>query len=208
MTFFADRNNIKPMFRGIALVVVIYLCLCGAIMTLQGINWRQFASLNGVFYSILCLTSFGMANLKAKCFFSINNFTLFTLTISLLRCFTFLALSIAFLISSAFLTLLMTFVCSSAFFSLIIASPCGFAFFALVILFATNFTIRPIAVFCSTVFIKFRQRFDFFAFGTSFRYDFGSHNRLLYRRLRLEPVAVYTTAVGSLYNMTTIQLSQ
>jgi len=100
--------------------------------------------------------------------------------------FTFFAVCIAFLASLAFLALVIAFVRS-------------LAFFALAVLFSTYFTMRLIAIFATLVFRKFRKWFDFFALATSFRYDLLSHNRLLNRRLCLEPVAGHTPAVGSLY---------
>lgn len=49
MAFYTNRNNVKPMFTFIALVMVIFFGRFGAIMALQRIWTRQFAD----FYSII-----------------------------------------------------------------------------------------------------------------------------------------------------------
>jgi hypothetical protein len=53
----------------------------------------------------------------------------------------------------------------------------------------------------ASVFVKFRERFDFIALGTDFRYYLLSHNQLLNSWLRLEPVSGYIPVSGSHYCM-------
>lgn len=80
-----------------------------------------------------------------------------------------------------------------------------FAFFSLVVFytgfFPTLFTDSTKAIFAFFRFIKFISRFDFLAFGTSFRYDCLRHIRFLKKRLCLEPFAAQS-ASGSLYYST------
>jgi hypothetical protein len=47
--------------------------------------------------------------------------------------------------------------------------------------------------------VKFKKRLDYFAFCAAFSYDLLSHNRLLIRRLRLEPNTPTVGVSGSLY---------
>lgn len=107
-----------------------------------------------------------------------NCFSLFALTVSSFCCFTLFGFPVMFLVT--FLSKL--------------------TFFRLAVFFATQFTVIIVTVFTNTTFVKLRQRFNFLAFGTLFRYDLVSHNRFLNKRFWLEPLfASYTLASGSLY---------
>jgi len=189
MTFETHRNNVKPMLRFVAFVVVVFLCWIAA-GTLQRIWSRQFANTNGVINSGLSFNSFGMV--KVILFYSslvslatfvsstmvflgevVSRFTFFSLPIAFGNYYMFGALVVPFLTSLTFLTL--------------------------IILFATDFTLSSMAILLGTVFVKLRKRFDFFAFGAAFGYDYFSHFRFLSKREWLEPNSPPIGLSGSLY---------
>lgn len=175
MTFYTDRNNVQPMFFGIAIVVVIILCLCWTVVALQGIGPRQFAISDSVINSIV---SFSASRVSSVVFFKISS------SIDS----TFFAVSITFLTDTAFLALSITFLN-------------GLAFLGLTIKFLAGFTSMVKSIFSTTIFMKFRDRFNLFAFVTSFCYDCFRHSRfsLNVKRFMLEPVEGYAPSVGSLY---------
>lgn len=214
MTFFTNRNNIKPMFWFIALVVMILFSLFTT-QALQGIGARQFANCNSIIYGICCPSV---------------NFTLLASPITLLSNIIFSAFSVFFFPNFTFFALLISSLSSPAFSSFSITNSGlminNFTFFTLVItkgglsmhcfttfcltiffdiLQKANFAIAFVCVFFALVFVKFRQRLDLFAFGTSFRYDLLRHNQLHNSWLCLEPVAGYASAVGSPYYIRTLK---
>lgn len=79
----------------------------------------------------------------------------------------------------------------------------NFAFFGFLVIirgyYMAKFTFTLMSIFFCFTFVKFRNWFDCFAFWTSFRYDFISHFRLLYRRFWLEPNAQPICVSGSFY---------
>ena len=81
MTFFTQRNNIKPMFRQVTPVVVL-LCLFAA-DTLHSLNEKQSTGSYGILNNVFCPSSFKM--FKTKSFFN-----------PLLICFADLGLPICF----------------------------------------------------------------------------------------------------------------
>jgi len=177
MTFFTNRNYIKPMLRGITFVMMILrrLMTAGA---LQRACLRQFASYNGNHHSAASFYSFRVILLIAFP----ANFALFALLIML----------------TGTLTSLFTFVGF-----VIIFSRC-FAMFCLKILFRVlrfaQFAPISVSIFVAFVLAKFRQWLDLFAFRAAFCFNYLSHNQLLYSWLRLEPaLAGHVPAVGSLY---------
>jgi len=193
ITTLASRHYVKPIFGRITVPVMILLSRFMTIMTEQGIYTRQSTSLNSIIYGITGLESLRVFILKTLVFTLLINFTLFALVIVFPCNFAFWGLSI----------FLFCFTTNSlAFWTLPIAFLSSFAFIRLAIslgaLNTTNFAIATMIVGMSFIFIKLRKWFDLFANGTSFDYYLLSHNRLLVRRLRLEPVAAYT-AVGSFY---------
>lgn len=175
MTFSTSRHNIKPVFFGISFPVVVLLCLLGAIIALEGIGSGQFAISDSVAYSLVRLNQLRMNNFISFRTISGSDFIFLCLLIFLkcfeISCFTFLTLSITFL-------------------------EC-FISFALIVFFLAGFTIMLKSF--SFMFVKLRNWFDLLAFITIFCLNCLRHNRLLYRRLMLEPVAVHTIAVGSFY---------
>ncbi len=88
MTLYTDRNNVKPMFRKIT-PVVVFLCLLGAVLAYQGINWRQFASSDSIGYSALCLSAYWMPSFVTANIAKTSNFTLFTVLVTFLTGLTF-----------------------------------------------------------------------------------------------------------------------
>ncbi len=91
MTFCASRNNIKPLFRRIAFMMVILLCLFGTITALQGIGPRQFACFNSSINSVLGFYRFGMTITVFAGSFLVGNFAFFTLRVLFSNNLTFFA---------------------------------------------------------------------------------------------------------------------
>jgi len=87
-----------------------------------------------------------------------------------------------------------------------------FSLFLSIIDFCINsealFTFSKVAIFHSSIFVKFRNWFGLLASIASFLYDLLSHNQLLCSWLRLEPVTDYTSVSGSLYYNPSIQNNQ
>ncbi len=97
MTFNTNRNYIKPMFRGIAQVVMILLCLLGTIRALQGISTRQFTDSNSVIYSSFSFLAFGTSNTETFNCFAMSSFSFLALMIAFIGCFAFLSFLIFYL---------------------------------------------------------------------------------------------------------------
>lgn len=171
MAFYTNRYNIKPMFGFVAFVMMILLCLYGTIMANQEFGRNQFANHNGITHSTSSFDSFGMVGTKTNFTFPTCYFAFFCLVVSFSRNLTFYCFFITKFTSAM----------------------CCFALFCLVIFLIAfrlaDFAITLIAVFLAAVFVEFRQWLGFFAFGTSFRYDGFRHNRFLYKRFCLEPIA-------------------
>lgn len=167
-----NRNYIKPMFRGVAFVMMVLRSLF-ATSTLQRINFRQFPFFNSF----------------------LNNLTSFTL-LRMLQVISLHNLGTGY---PAFFSLFMAFLSCFAFFTLAITFVPCFSFFGLAITVLTYFAIRRTTIFLGAILVKFRQGFDFFAFGTSFGYDLLRHNQLLNSWLCLEPYARSVRVSGSIY---------
>lgn len=194
MTFFTNRNYIKPMLRCIIPMVILF-CLCGAVTALQSIRFGQSTFLYSICYSMSSLTLFRMSNT----ILFLVGFIFFAFVITFLLNSAFFALSVALMRGFTFFGLAVSFLNSFAFFSLTILFLSSFTFLAFRIFRATSFAIRSMTVFGCTILMKFRQRFDLLAMRTSFRYDFSSHLRFSYKRFWSEPVAIHMVAVGSSY---------
>jgi len=178
MAIYANGDNVKPVLRCVAKMMMVLFCLFTA-RALQRIRAGQFASFNSVSQSITSLTIFRMAKKVALRVAITGGFALWAMLVTLFYNFAVWTLSVMF--------------CSRlAFFCIIF-----------VILFDTfqvaNFAIILAFIFCSVVLIKLRERFRLFAHSTGFHYNFSSHFRLLNRRFWLEPVAGHAPAVGSSY---------
>jgi len=204
MTTNTNRNNVKPMFWCITFMVMIVRRLV-ATRTLQRIGSRQSTNTNCAINSTCSffIDVIWVSIMKAFCRSPKSRFSFFALAITLYCGFTFFAFPISFsiisLIDFAFLSLSMFLFFGLVFYALFVAFYCSFTLFTLSIIFFTSFARAAMPVFMIFVFAKFRNGFDFFAFGTSFRYDLFSHFRLLTRRFWLEPYARPVRVSGSLY---------
>lgn len=198
MTFYANRHNIEPMLRCIALLMMILLGGFRAVVTEQGIWPGQSTGFDGVKDRFTSFNLFRMSNVKSIC----SNGMDFS---------AFFALLVTFYLGLTLFALLITFFLSLTFFTLGIALLTSLTSFCLVIFFEilreAGFAIisEPISV--GRRFVKFRDWFDFFASATSFRYDFGSHFRS-FQRLWLEPIAAYTVVGSSYFKITEQEINK
>ena len=149
MTVTTSRYNVKPVLRGVALVVMVILCLLGAVMALQSVGSGQLAGSDSFIYSILRPLAFGMT--KAILFLGISSF--FALFVTPTGNFTLLALFVASLGTLAFVS-----------FTILLH-----------ILFFTGLALEMKAIFAVAVFVKLRERLNLFAMTTSFGYALLSH---------------------------------
>ena len=163
------------MLFGIALVVMVLLCLLNTMTALQTVGAYKFADLDGMFDCLVRLSPFWVFGYIFNIFAVASDFT--------------------------FLGFVMCFPCRFALFALLILSMGHLSCVGLLVCFTTLLALRPKAVCRAAIFVKRRQWFGFLAAPTSFCYDFNSHFCLLVRRLWSEPVAAQT-AVGLFYNST------
>ena len=199
MTSKTQRNNIKPMFFGIAKIMMISVCLFFTCAFLCISLWH-FARTNSIPHRLMSLKLIGIL-------FSISFplsmgilYAFFGFGISIISFFAFWCLFIFMIIFSlvfiyfwpvlfSVFTTTLTGV-FSAFWRLCI-TLCSFVM--------TFFTTVIQAIRRGFVFIVFIKRFNSFAMRTTFSYDLLSHNQLLKSWFRLEPLAGTTLAFGSLY---------
>ncbi len=177
MAFFTSRYNVKPVVRGIAFVVMVILCLCGAVVAQQSVDPGQFSGSDSMSHSTFSLNSFGM-----------GGFVFFMALKT--PCLTSLALVISSLSSYTIFALLVKFLDGLTFFALAVLP------LAVAIAYSTT---KPKTIFPIIVFVKFRECFNFVAFGACFMYSLFSHFRLLIRRFWSEPYARPVRVSGSLY---------
>lgn len=186
MTMDAQRNYIEPMFRFVALVVVVLLCGFTA-GTLQRIRSGQLAFSNGFSHSCQSFCVVWMILPMFFCSFACKHFISFALLIQFVCVFTLLTFAIA---------INRTAICCFTFFRLMVFALnftyCFFAFFCLAILIVifemATFAVIFVTTFGTRTFVKFGNRLGFLADSAGFRYDLLSHNRLLTRRLRGTPL--------------------
>lgn len=175
MTCNTSRYNIEPMLRFVAVPMMVLFSLFFAIrilqvvMALQSIRLGHFASPNSTPYSITSFSLFRMFNLIMSYSFAKNNFTLFALLIPF-GCY--------FAFCSSTITKRSLEICHLAFFSFLIFPVMNFT---------ASFTVALKTIFSCAVLVKFIQWFEILATRTLFCLNCLSHNRLLCRRLRLEP---------------------
>lgn len=181
MTFNTNRNNIKPMFFGVAFVVVVLFCLFRAIMAFQGIGARQLAIPYSIIDSVSSLIAIGIFCLATLCSKFAYKFTSFALIITSVFSLSVFAMVVfpdgSFVNNLPFLALAIRF--------LILF----FAYFALVAMF----------IFFAFIFVKFRNGFNFFAIATSFCYDLLRHSFFLTKKLCSGPVLGYIPISGSFH---------
>jgi len=202
MTFCANRNYIETMFRGIAMPVMILLCLCGAVMALQGIRPRQSAGFDRIIDLFYSFTSFRMANLVEFYKSTTISFSFFAFSKTILNNFAFFTSGITFQMGFPLFGLISTVLSGPALFAFAGALVDSFTFFSFLVLtliyILARSAPRMMAVFIAKTFVKLRQRFALLALGAGLRYDFSSHNQLLNSWLRSEPVGSTILPIGSL----------
>ena len=179
MAFLTNRNNIEPMLRLVAWMMVLF-CLVSAIMTFQGTCSNQFASCNSISNSIACFRAFWKTIVMFHGVLCENFFPAFAFVI---------------IFNSNFPLFGMPVLCSSH-------SMALFAYFRFAPLFAifilTYFAFILTLIFEYLAFMKLRKWFNLFATRTGFRYDCFRHGLFLYKRLclgRLQASPVF----GSVY---------
>ncbi len=191
MTTHTNRNNIKPMLLGVTVPMMVLLRRLWAIMTESRIRSGQFAGFDCILYGDHSFTMIRMASVEPF----VRGLAFFALLI-FLKCstksgFAFGGLVISFLrdfkLFSEAVFFISFFVNGPAFFGFIVTkysfAMCYLAFFGfsirLIVIASANLTFRLKPIFLRSIPGKFRNRFDFFASGTSFRYDLLRHGRLL-----------------------------
>ena len=178
MTINTNRNNVKPMLMKIT-PVVVFLCLIGTVVALQGIDLRQLASRYSIVHSTLCLTSSRMTNAVSFLADSINGFAFLASSIMLKSNFILLLLAVLLEINFAFITLTVAF-------------KSGFTTFCLAICFAVfqvaKFTLSVMSIFTIWMFIKICKWFCLFANPAGFCFNWFRHNQLLSSWYCLEPL--------------------
>lgn len=170
MTRNTNRNNVKPMLFCIAFVVMVLLRLVVATVAFFGIgSWESFVP-NLIINCIFCLATFWETSLVpvSTVFCANSSFSCFGVK----------------------LPAILTFV--SFFVSLKISKPS----FTFVVGFLACFTHRLESIRTGTVFVKFKNRLNLLACGTSFGYDLLRHSFFLIKKLCLEPVSGYSPASG------------
>lgn len=218
MTLNTNRNNIQPVLRFITVVVMVLLCLCGAVMTSQSVGAGQFATFNSIIYSICCLSVFRMDNFVSlsgnlsffaltifMSAFVLHRFTFFCSKISpnnlKTDCFTFFGLTITLIGSFAFFALPIThFGCFAFFCFLILFNSCkSGSFMFLIVDTYTKFALVLQTILCGVVFRKFRNQFDLLAMRAAFCLNVFRHSLFPYKRFMLEPYARPMRAFGLFY---------
>lgn len=185
MTIHTNGNDVKPVFWRIAVPMMIFFGGLWTIMALQRIGMGQFTISDSIINGINCLSAVGMVDVVSLIIFLFACSTLIALAVSVFCCFPFFGFAMFSLCNhinrfTFFGCEIMRMICRN-----------------------TQLAIRIMTIFFTRIFMKLHKRFDFFAFGTSFRYDLLSHNRLLVRRLRLEPSIEPISMSGSLYSKQT-----
>ena len=198
MTNTTHWNNIKPMLRCIALMVMVFLCLYGAVIAFQSIKSGQFANSNSSVYNTSCSNFIGIeyvilfVRLPALFRFvipfetiSLGNFSFFCFYVFSTGSFIYLFSLLGFGIF------------------LITLPVCLFALLSSAILFLVQgpafFAPGLKAFFSRRLFIKIRNGFKCLALSTILGYDCCSHSCFLSKRVWLEPVGSTILPIGSLY---------
>ena len=82
MAFYTDRNDVKPMLFGIAIVVMVLLCRMVSIMAFQNISPRQCSNFDSAIYSVMSFKLIRMAGIKTPLCGPVICFTHFGLSIN------------------------------------------------------------------------------------------------------------------------------
>lgn len=186
MAFSTSWFYIQTMLWLVSVWMMVYFCFFATIKTIQ-LGWfNQFATTYSIINYICRYLPFwvklAISNIIQFCFCAIK--------ITALRFFVFIGFHISFL-------------CRFAFFASSVLLLGFFPFFSSLIFqmghICAFLAIISISIYVGLVFVIITKRPNFFAFGTSFRYDFFSHFNLQYRLSWLEPVSGHIPASGSLY---------
>ena len=86
-----------------------------------------------------------------------------------------------------------------AFFCLAMTLISSFAFLGSGISSLAGFAVYLKTIFCTSILVKFRDRFDLLAFGAAFCFNWFSHSLFPYKRFRLEPNTRPVLVSGSSY---------
>ena len=91
MTPSTSRQNIKPMLRGVAKIMMVLLSRLRTVMAKFGIRSGQFANSNGVIYSVTCFNIMWIASAKTFCSSISSKFAFFCLAMAFSCGFAFYA---------------------------------------------------------------------------------------------------------------------
>lgn len=187
MTFDTYRNNVKPMLSSISFVMMVFLGLLWAVMTLEGICLRYFSCLHGIAYCIMSLIPIRMiVAIPFLCVFMLNCFSIFRLTLPV-----FFGLPVSLV--GPFMPCLAFWTVGISFFNNLAVGRFSIRFMAYL-------AIAGMTIFFRSILVKFRQRLVFFAMGTWFWYSWFSHNQFLNNWLCFEPLQTQYLC-GSAYNI-------
>lgn len=174
MTCNAFRNNVQPMFLGIALIVMVLLCLFSAVAS-QSCNMRQASVFYGMIDSFPCLISIWMFFLVSMDdYFEFVCFLVYPVLLYSMR-----HLAIAIASSSSFSTILITSVRHDSLLTLVVRS---FIFAAAV------FALSSITIFGRMSFVEIRKWLNCLALRALFCYGWFRHNQFLTNWLCFEPL--------------------
>lgn len=178
------------MFGSVAKIVMVFFSRVETVCALQRLKGGQSPSSNCMIYGNVGKYSLGMKFLVLKLRFSPHILAFFGLAILISGLFTFCSLTIPFVSLFAFFALGIAF--SRLF---VFCTPAIGPFVEHTTVFALTSMTIPYA----SISPEFGKRFDFFAMGTSLRYDFVSHFRFLFKREWLELVTGHIPVPSSLY---------
>lgn len=184
MTRNTNRNDIEPVFRRIAEMMMILFCLLRAKYTLSCMNFRQFMTANSGKHGEM---SFSMKRIMLSIFHRAMYSYLATLF-----CFA-VSPTVFFGNHSSFLAFVIFLTCASMSLFALCCLLIGLGMF-----FFAGFTPASMPILIRLGFVKFAERLYFSTFGTMFCYALLRHDRFSNKRLCLEPGEV-RPSFGSLY---------
>lgn len=187
MTFNAYRNNVKPMFSGISVMVMPFLSLLWAIMAFKGVCARQFSRLHSVSYGITSFISTGtVIAIPFLCVFMFN-----CLSISRLALAIFFGLPIP---------LIGFFMSRFSLWAIGVSFLDSLSLWRLSVCFMAYFTVFAIAILFGSILKKIRKGLAFFAMRTRFYSHWFRHNQFLNSWFCFEPLQTRRLC-GSAYNI-------
>jgi len=157
MAFYTNRNNVKSMLFSISFVVMVFLCIVIAIETMQSLRTDKNAFFDCSCNSLVCLVA---VSVLLTIFLTVD--FIFSAVTVFLKCF-IKSISSTFRIIVYFISF------TSSLFAVLGFIP----YFSSK--FCTILASIAMVIFCRFILIKQVNRFNLFAFDTSFRYDWFSH---------------------------------